>query len=201
MSATDTNPSVLFPGTTWTQLKDRFLLGAGDTYTNGTTAGSATISYTPAGSVGNHTLTEAEMPAHTHTFTGTQTWSSGVDQWHYHSVPSLSGYTSTSEVNIRIGSWDGGSPGYMNLQSSAMSHGSASGSDVIMACSGHSHTVATYESWTGTDSVNHKHYHTPEGTNSTTGSGTAHNHGFTGTQATLSTMSPYLVVYIWKRTA
>lgn len=57
MSANTTNPSVLFGGT-WTQLKDRFLLGAGDTYAVGTTGGEAT-----------HTLTVAEMPAHNHDIT------------------------------------------------------------------------------------------------------------------------------------
>lgn len=54
MSANTTNPSVLFGGT-WTQLKDRFLLGAGDTYAVGTTGGEAT-----------HKLTVNEMPSHKH---------------------------------------------------------------------------------------------------------------------------------------
>ena len=35
----------------------------------------------------------------------------------------------------------------------------------------------------------------------TTGGGQAHNHGFTGTQANIDIMPPYLVVYMWKRTA
>lgn len=54
MSTLNVNPSVFFGGT-WVQLKDRFLLGAGDSYTAGTTGGEAT-----------HTLTEDEMPAHSH---------------------------------------------------------------------------------------------------------------------------------------
>lgn len=41
MSVNSINPSTLFGGT-WEQLKDRFLLGAGDTYTNGDTGGSST---------------------------------------------------------------------------------------------------------------------------------------------------------------
>lgn len=56
MSVNSTNPGTLFGGT-WTQLKDRFLLGAGDSYSNGATGGSAT-----------HTLTVAEMPSHSHGF-------------------------------------------------------------------------------------------------------------------------------------
>lgn len=54
LSIVDTDPSLLFGGT-WEQLKDRFLLGAGDTYINGTTGGEAT-----------HTLTAGEMPSHNH---------------------------------------------------------------------------------------------------------------------------------------
>ena len=54
MSTNSTSPASLFGGT-WEQLKDRFLLGAGNTYGAGTTGGEAT-----------HTLTEAEMPNHYH---------------------------------------------------------------------------------------------------------------------------------------
>jgi len=50
MSVNSTSPASLFGGT-WERLKDRFLLGAGNTYTGGNTGGSAT-----------HTLTEAQLP-------------------------------------------------------------------------------------------------------------------------------------------
>lgn len=55
MSVKDTDPKTLFPGTTWERLKDRFLLGAGDTYAAGGTGGAAT-----------HKLTINEMPKHGH---------------------------------------------------------------------------------------------------------------------------------------
>lgn len=54
LSVNSTSPASLFGGT-WEQLKDRFLLGAGSSYTNGSTGGSAT-----------HTLTANEMPKHKH---------------------------------------------------------------------------------------------------------------------------------------
>lgn len=54
LSIVDTNPSLLFGGT-WEQLKDKFLLGAGDVYVNGATGGEA-----------SHTLTVNEMPSHSH---------------------------------------------------------------------------------------------------------------------------------------
>lgn len=54
-STVSTSPATLFGGT-WTQIKDQFILAAGDTYTAGNTGGEAT-----------HTLTTAELPAHSHT--------------------------------------------------------------------------------------------------------------------------------------
>lgn len=54
MSVNDTDPSMLFSGE-WEQIKDRFLLCAGDTYVNGSIGGEAT-----------HKLTIDEMPTHTH---------------------------------------------------------------------------------------------------------------------------------------
>lgn len=54
ISVSNTNPSTLFGGT-WVQIKDTFLLSAGDTYTAGNTGGEAT-----------HTLTTTEIPSHSH---------------------------------------------------------------------------------------------------------------------------------------
>ena len=50
LSVNDTNP-ITFIGGTWEQLKDRFLLAAGDTYTAGSTGGEA-----------QHTLLIEELP-------------------------------------------------------------------------------------------------------------------------------------------
>ena len=54
VSVNATNPSALFGGT-WEQIKDRFLLSAGDTYKAGATGGEDT-----------HVLTVDEMPRHNH---------------------------------------------------------------------------------------------------------------------------------------
>lgn len=55
MSVASTSPASLFGGT-WEQIKDKFLLAAGDNYTAGSVGGEA-----------RHTLTIDEMPAHNHT--------------------------------------------------------------------------------------------------------------------------------------
>ena len=54
ISVNSTNPSTYFGGT-WQQIKDRFLLACGSTYSNGATGGEAT-----------HKLTINEMPSHNH---------------------------------------------------------------------------------------------------------------------------------------
>ena len=55
LSVNSTSPQQLFGGE-WEQIKDKFLLSAGDTYSGGSEGGEAA-----------HTLTVEEMPSHNHT--------------------------------------------------------------------------------------------------------------------------------------
>ena len=66
MSVDNKEPSTIFGGT-WEKIEDRFLLASGSNYTRGSIGGNSSVSYTPQGSVGNHTLTVNEMPSHNHT--------------------------------------------------------------------------------------------------------------------------------------
>ena len=66
----DFDPNTQYPGTTWTRIKDKFVLAAGDTYANGAIGGAATV-----------TLLESQIPGHAHSFTPSGTVSS-----HTHSV-------------------------------------------------------------------------------------------------------------------
>lgn len=56
ISTSQASPASIFGGT-WEQLKDRFLLASGDTYTAGATGGEAT-----------HKLNNNEMPMHSHAY-------------------------------------------------------------------------------------------------------------------------------------
>ena len=58
MSANSTSPQTLFGGT-WEQIKDKFLLTSGSTYTSGSTGGASTHTH----SIDGHTHTSA---GHTH---------------------------------------------------------------------------------------------------------------------------------------
>ena len=79
------NPNILFGGT-WKQIKDKFVLAAGDTYINGNTGGSATV-----------TLTTEQMPNHNHGgITGY------VNLKHSHYI----GYTNTSHTHSYHDSWE-----------------------------------------------------------------------------------------------
>lgn len=63
MSTVSTNPNTILGFGTWEQISGRFLYC---TTTSKTTGGASSVSYTPAGTVGNHTLTANEIPAHSH---------------------------------------------------------------------------------------------------------------------------------------
>ena len=70
MSVNSTSPATLFGGT-WTQLKDRFLIGAGSSYSAGATGGATTVK-----------LSTSHLPKHTHSVNITTGWAGG----HNHSA-------------------------------------------------------------------------------------------------------------------
>lgn len=137
-SVNSTNPSTLFSGTTWEQLQDRFLLGAGSSYSAGATGGEA-----------SHVLTTSEMPTHHHYFS----WSGT----HNHTRFSTTGTNGWSR-------------------------------EMALGDSGY-YTPVTPDPHNNAGSVADARI-TVNGDTGDTGSNSAHNN-----------MPPYLVVYMWKRTA
>ena len=63
LSTNNINPNTLFGFGSWEQIKDTFLLAAGDTYSAGSVGGET-----------EHILTTEEIPAHTHDFNRHQLW-------------------------------------------------------------------------------------------------------------------------------
>lgn len=90
ISVNNTNPSTLFGGM-WEQIKDRFLLAVGDTYTNVSTYGGEAT----------HTLTVDEMPSHAHTTSNI--WNAGsavstagnVVNWQQHATTDVNKINNT----------------------------------------------------------------------------------------------------------
>ena len=122
LSSNSTNPGTLFGGT-WTQIKDRFILTAGDYYSNGAIGGAATVtltvsnmpshkhSFTPSGTVGSHSHSftpSGTVGSHSHSFTPSGTVGShshgftpsGTVSSHHHTGPSHSHSLTNGTANV-----------------------------------------------------------------------------------------------------
>ena len=198
-SSKPTNPATLFGGT-WKQIKDKFVLAAGDTYTNGATGGNAnttltvdnlpshthgmnnhTHGFTPSGAVSAHAH---GLNNHTHSFSAT----TGGTGKHSHVVTiganSMTGGGTGSAMNRHnegsMGSFDF-SKGYSSTQTGDHSH---TVSGTTSAASGiTTSTTPTFTGMAGTTGA-------ASGNTTATGSGTA-----------FSNMPPYAVKYCWERVA
>ena len=97
ISVNSTNPADLFGGT-WEQLKDRFLVGAGSSYTNGATGGATSHTHTNP-TTGSTTLTVNQIPSHTHsgipTINPNYSMQGGGTDVNYHILNSTTRATST----------------------------------------------------------------------------------------------------------
>jgi len=195
MSVNNTNPSTIFGGTwvSWGAGKVPVGVNANETEFN---------SVEKTGGAKTHTLTTQQMPSHTHTFHG-NAHNHSLNN-HTHSIPQLSGSTSTKELigkvwNVAVQSsstslatsgiftrvFDGGGVGFaVNTDG-----GSSSYTDVFEINASHNHTVTTNSSTTGQASGNTGNA-TQTGYNDNTGGGQAHNN-----------LQPYITCYMWKRTA
>lgn len=171
ISSESTSPEVLFGGT-WVRVQDRMILAAGSSYTAGNTGGSAT-----------KTLSVANMPTHSHSCSSTGN--------HTHTRGSME-ITGSITSNDHTGTYkealtysdDISSSGALSIANSVTVTGFESAHDD----NGAYRTINFKASsgWSGTTSSNGNHQHTI-GNN---GSGTAFN-----------IMPPYIVAYVWRRTA
>ena len=167
------DPNVSFGGT-WVQIKDRFVLACGDTYTSvGAIGGSKTV-----------TLTEQQIPNHTHTFRGTAVTSGGMSG---NATGSFASRT-LSNMNAIVGAKNGDAPQSATASGNfSISWGPSGGKG-----GGAAEATVKNEDKRTTISLNVAHTHsvTASGTNLSTGGGQAHDN-----------MPPYVVKYCWERTA
>lgn len=134
-SKKNTSPATLFGGT-WTRIKDKFILAAGDSYAQGATGGSATV-----------TLTTAQLPAHNHS--GSAASAGG----HSHSASSNSTgeHTHTFYCGYRGGSGNS-SEAYAGVNTwaqSTLSAGSHSHTITVDNGGAHTHTLTINNTGSG----------------------------------------------------
>ena len=190
ISTNSISPADLFGVGIWRTIEDKFLLCASSTYTGGSTGGAASVSYTPDGTVGGHTLTTAELPSHAH---GLNSHTHGLNNHthslngHTHSIPDHSHTLWFGQLSFKVGT---GSQYTANTVSGPV------GSAGTTPSGGWSGNTGGNSNNTGGNSGNTA---AATGNTANAGSGNSHNHGFTGTQATINTMPPYLAVYVWER--
>ena len=184
------NPGDVYGGT-WKQIKDRFILAAGDTYTNGATGGNA-----------NTTLVEANLPSHTHGLNNhTHGFTpSGTVAPHSHGVGSLAtsgagGHAHTLKSTDRDDAFCKGLYGSGDLVGGMNSNLGGSivyvNKSLVSWVNDHTHPISgttgsTQPAFTGTEGTTG----TASGNTTATGSGTA-----------FSNMPPYVAKYCWERVA
>ena len=183
ISANSTSPATLFGGS-WTQIGSRFLIAADASYPAGTTGGAAEV-----------TLTEDQIPSHTHTapshtHTGpshTHTFTTGNQSANHTHGTGQSGYVFTTNKPVSTAS----------VGRRKIATGSAC---YAMTATGNIEDISEHSA-TGGQSASHNH----SGTTAASGTGAT---GAAGASATTATggggahnnMPPYLSVYMWQRT-
>lgn len=178
-SSSPTDPATLFGGT-WTRIKDRFVLAAGDTYGNGATGGSATVK-----------LTESNLPAHSHSFTPAGTVSVTTNPTFTGSAVNTGGMSDneyhTHTVNLSYTNWGKYSVDACYLDSSQKSESSYNNKaspSINTTSVAHTHSV------TAAGSISGGAYKF-SGKSRTTAS--------TGDGEQISVMPPYAVRFCWER--
>ena len=131
MSVNNVNPTTLFGGT-WVQMKDKFLLGAGDIYENGNIGGEAT-----------HTLTTTELPSHSH------------------GIPSLSGSTSNAGAHNHAVIGTSATSGGSGVFCETWANRSNDRNGYTSSVGDHSHSVTTNASTTNNTGSGASHNNMP----------------------------------------
>lgn len=194
ISTVVTEPSIVLGGGTWRKLSDRFLYAASADVPAGTTGGVKTI-----------TLATANLPAHSHTFTGTKANTGN------NSVAPTATFTGSNSS----GTTDAGGTHSHALDRQFVTTLSSSTYKLTTTSAGASNVDLTWYKTSAkavgnaSDAGNHAHTFNVTANGSVALGNTTHTHeytpagtiGDTGTAQAITNMPPYLSVHMWERTA
>jgi microcystin-dependent protein len=204
MSVDSTNPSTVFGGT-WVAW------GSGQVPVGVNIDDSDFSTVEKTGGEKTHTLSNAEMPSHTHTTSQMSLNTGNQSANHAHSIPALSGtaasdgghnhnaHTSYGRFVVavtnactkrQVGS-NGANRGYAAVTSSTTDSSGIGYAATTADVGGHTHAVTTTANATGNNSANHTHSVTVPPSNT----------GATGADGKHNNLQPYITCYMWKRTA
>ena len=188
-SSKSTNPASLFGGT-WVQIKDRFVLACGDTYTSsGATGGASSV-----------TLSVSNMPSHTHSFTP-----AGVVSSHHHSFQPKgtvsSSFTGTAHSFYGPRADGSTSTGIIAGQNTNASWSSSNPRTSEYAARDYDPSILL--NWTDSGTVSSSFNGTRTDTDNSQPSftGSAGTTGSNGSGSSFSILPPYVVKYCFERTA
>ena len=175
ISTSATDPANIFGGK-WKQIKDVMLVGAGGEYTAGKSYGAKTV-----------TLTEAQMPPHTHSFSGNSGYSSSVNMSHSHSISSFQVKTQESGAHTHYAN---GPDGYTTgiAGGGGLNAIKGNSSQSTQSNGKHYHYVDIPTQYTSSNLGSHSHEFTASGTISQAGGG-----------GPINILSPCIAVYMWER--
>ena len=160
--------------------------------TIGKTGGAKSVSYTPKGTIGSTGLTISQIPSHSHTYDKVNA-NTGSHVLTVAEMPSHSGH---------VQRWGGDGYWYLNKKAGQQAESTLAPNRGWTVTEGNE-LYPAYTSYGG----NQGHTHPISTTSTSTGAagkGTTsdgHTHSFTGTAASISTLQPYVTVYMYKRTA
>ena len=178
------HPSITFGGGTWVQIKDKFILAAGDTYTNGDTGGSATV-----------TLTMDNIPSHYHTLNNGNTSSSGTT--------TMAGFRGVSATTVSISNSSTGDPG-KTFKWYADDFSGTTGTSGVSVVTGDYHSQKQGASGSAAYWQLASHTHSMGHTHTLVAAGYLYgktDYAGKSSPDAISTLPPYISRYCWERTA